>query len=687
MKNRNKIKEYFFDLKDISKRLWFVYFMIAIGGLALTLPSQARDLFQSFIFNFGKLNIYIFGFTSALFIWSVIIWSVSRSVLLLIPPPGHTYDQKKFFERNRFRNRPYLYWAKILPPLLSTMPYLITSLGFFYARLNGQEWETFLFIAIYLTLATLSYIIIHQLEKKRVKKCNLMRLQAFFYTHWLRKFKNLAPVYRRIYLMGVGFSALLLLLFMPGISREVSVFFGAPTIVIMGLTTATLALATLTYLDYRTRFPLLAITLFLSMFFSIFNNNHVIRTLPDTLIQQRPELTDYIEKWIREKSDNLAPRDSLPLIVVAAEGGGIRSLNWTAGVLKHLSDSLPEFYSHVLAISAVSGGSVGAAFYHTFQSDFSEAGEAQRDEEFLSLIEADYLSNVTAALMYPELVQVLLPFPVPFLDRARYLEEAWAHKYSTTTGSHSLDSAYLKFWQDNKLFTPRLFINSALTETGQKVIVSSVKLDSIFFPDVIDFHQETGKDVSMKVAVSVSARFPYVSPAATIRNREGKKSGNLVDGGYYENTGMGTAIQLLNAVTSVMDEMRKEGFSRPVKLMMIFIQNNDYSTNDPKNPNFLIDLIAPPKALLNTWGRQSVSVDETTKMLSKKLRYPIEYTKFELARKSERGEVILPLGWYISDTARQVFRRQIRNISRPFADSLGTDNYASYQTVKDFLPD
>ncbi|MEK6477101.1 hypothetical protein WJR50_06190 [Catalinimonas sp. 4WD22] len=639
-----------------------------MGGLAFTLPSQARDLFQSFIVK--KFVFYILGFSAALLIWSIIIWVVCRSTLLLLPPPAHNFDQRSKFDKGILRERPYFKLAKVLPPLLGAMPYLIAALGFYSARLDGHGFTVFCFILIYLILGIVTYIVIYQKEKSDFQYRSPKGIQLSYYTEKLRKLKFLPDLYRLPYLIGIGFSLLSLLLFLPWISTFTSVFLGAPTIVVMGLTTVTLILGTLNYLDYRNRYPLIAMVIIFSMLFSIFNNNHEVRTVPSPLVDKRPALAEYIEKWVKHKSIDSINRDSIPMIIVAAEGGGIRSLNWTAGVLKQLSDSIPAFYEHVFALSTVSGGSVGSIFYHTFQSDFSNSVEKKLDAKFDTLISADYLSNVTAALMYPELLQVILPFPIPFFDRVRYLEDSWAYKYEQKTGKNSMEDNFLSFWNNDSTYTPRLFVNSALTETGQKVILSSVKLDTIFFPDVIDFHLETGKDVTMKVAASISSRFPYVTPAGTIRNRCAYKSGNLVDGGYYENTGMGTAIQLFNAVTSVVkDSLKNNTEHKPVKLMLIFIQNNDYSENERKNPDFLIDLIAPPKALLNTWGRQSISVDKTTELLSTKLSYPITYTKFELANKSEKGKVVLPLGWYISDTAKKVFRKQISNITKPESDS------------------
>jgi hypothetical protein len=46
----------------------------------------------------------------------------------------------------------------------------------------------------------------------------------------------------------------------------------------------------------------------------------------------------------------------------------------------------------------------------------------------------------------------------------------------------------------------------------------------------------------------LSARFTYVSPAATVNDAQGNLWGRLVDGGYFENSGAATAAELIRSV-------------------------------------------------------------------------------------------------------------------------------------------
>jgi WD40 repeat protein len=55
-------------------------------------------------------------------------------------------------------------------------------------------------------------------------------------------------------------------------------------------------------------------------------------------------------------------------------------------------------------------------------------------------------------------------------------------------------------------------------------------------------------DIRLSTAVTMSARFPIVSPAGTVRDRAGRIVDRVVDGGYYENFGATTAQELADAL-------------------------------------------------------------------------------------------------------------------------------------------
>jgi hypothetical protein len=70
--------------------------------------------------------------------------------------------------------------------------------------------------------------------------------------------------------------------------------------------------------------------------------------------------------WRSQAAQNGASAtEPVPMIVVATAGGGLRAAYWTAVMLERIEARLggDTFRKHLFAISGVSGGSVGAAFY------------------------------------------------------------------------------------------------------------------------------------------------------------------------------------------------------------------------------------------------------------------------------------------------------------------------------------
>jgi hypothetical protein len=122
---------------------------------------------------------------------------------------------------------------------------------------------------------------------------------------------------------------------------------------------------------------------------------------------------------------------------------------------------------------------------------------------------------------------------------------------------------------------PLLFINTTDVDTGRRVIISPIAprtKDQRLFADAYDLHElmadEEGregrdpaqpgvvfpglqgdyyflrKDIRLSTAAGLSARFPIVSPSGNVRNKKRALVARLVDGGYFENFGAATALDL-----------------------------------------------------------------------------------------------------------------------------------------------
>jgi hypothetical protein len=155
------------------------------------------------------------------------------------------------------------------------------------------------------------------------------------------------------------------------------------------------------------------------------------------------------EQWHMLPSAQSPDREP-PCIIVAAEGDGIRAVLWPALVLGTLQDSSlerrkgqPDFASHVLAISGVSGGSVGAAVFAALCAEQRESGKLR--ERAATICGSDPRAPTLGALLYSDFVQRFLP--VAFLpDRAAAFEHSWERAWPNGSGSNRLEQQFSALW-------------------------------------------------------------------------------------------------------------------------------------------------------------------------------------------------------------------------------------------------
>jgi hypothetical protein len=377
----------------------------------------------------------------------------------------------------------------------------------------------------------------------------------------------------------LSFLLLLLFVFAPVMPAR---FLGTPALFVLAATSMLLfAGIVLTYAPLAAGYPgLLLPVLVAAALLSQCTDNHLIRTAQPapsglgTDVRKLPE--EHFQEWLgtvehREKSQvsdgaqsdtSTVPAASspYPVFIVAAAGGGIRAAYWTAAVLGAVTDQVKArpWRDHLYALSGVSGGSLGAAVHVVdLAADGGDRGYAQRARDMLG---QDHLSPVIAFMLYPDLVQRFIPYPIPALDRARALEESWETSARRSLGTSAFSDSFLALWRGHPYEVPALLLNSTRVETGQRAIVSNLKLSRDFLDsvDLLSLAPTAGEPVPgalkafeslrLSSAVHLSARFTYVSPAARAVRADGALWGRLVDGGYFENSGTATAADLIRAI-------------------------------------------------------------------------------------------------------------------------------------------
>jgi len=298
-----------------------------------------------------------------------------------------------------------------------------------------------------------------------------------------------------------------------------------------------------------------------------------LRAGPDT----RPELAAHFVEWQRRRAGDGA---DAPIIVVAAEGGGVRAAVWTAFALARLDDATcGAFGRRVYAISSVSGGSLGAAFYVAQRAEAPRAAanaasrpcglEGSRASlEALRFFRNDFISPVLGAYLFGDLMR---QFPVAnFLPGGRgpVLEATWENDWGDALrgarpGPNRFGAPFLDLYRADALHElPLLFLNATTVEDGKRAIAAPVRAAHV---DAFDLFHERLATAGLKLSTAVhnSARFPFVSPPAFIEQRAGdgepatlKPWGRLVDGGYFENAGAVTAREIVEQIAAAQGGRR-----------------------------------------------------------------------------------------------------------------------------------
>jgi hypothetical protein len=304
-----------------------------------------------------------------------------------------------------------------------------------------------------------------------------------------------------------------------------------------------------------------------------------------------------------EAQPDLAAHEHTPLFVVATEGGGIRAAYWTAAVLEKL-DALAQvrgidFRANLLAISSVSGGSVGTGAWvagvrhqlcNPMPEPFASQAAAVPEDIATRALSTDFLSPTIGMFFYPDFIQHFLFVPFQPLSRARGLEEGWQRAMAGVPGK-PLELTMREFYDPGCRKLPIMLFNSTDAQTGQRAIFSPLEVSKF-----VDVWQEPAHAStlyqSMAELMHHSARFPVISPAGSvIEVTEGDSSWlsqlyprpliRLVDGGYHDNSGVITALDLVRKLRDLPAEAGLEKDSplakvarRPV--VLIVLTGEDY---------------------------------------------------------------------------------------------------------------
>ena len=721
------------DIYHQLKPCRFSFIIAVLGGLVFLWADQGTEVLRALAERHSTMNEQLTAATGAtrlmafavgMLAWCLASWYTAR-VLLYFDFPG---AQKGYLEQTGGWLAFHGWLARNVPRILGAAPMWIVGVSLLLARKTYQYgppkflrflglvsiasgfalWAIFYFRRWFLS-SRLSPAF--AAEDKSV---------AFFSTY--QKFSSLSETKQSQWVLTIAglLSILLLVLFTVNpvhfagdLGTGAVLAFAAASWIFWG--------SALVYIAGQYRIPLLTLIVIWVALCSLGNDNHDIRTVSRGEGHSRLKVEQALRAWhdhIRA-DPKYATRSKHPLFIVTAEGGGIRAAYWTAAVLGSIQDAEPGFADHVFAISSVSGGSVGAAVFDALIADGSAQGHfAKQSEEMLG---QDFLSPAIAAMLYPDFAQRFLPWPCTFLDRGHWMEESWERAWRDTTSKNKHANNYFadpfsSLWKHEK-YVPALFLNATAVENGNRVIASNMLIETgaeseeqFLGAEDLDEKIKPAPDVPLSTAAHLSARFTYVSPAARFHS----DGTHAVDGGYFENSGATTALDILRQINTVINADPEFADVTPRIIMIsnspIGVAFGNRDTKDlakgtdktiereashHKPGSFLEDGLAPVYALLNTRDARGVyaqrAIGHAQETFYRERKVALDPHKqvyfFSLAQTT----VPLPLGWMLSNRAAEAIQLELYDSKSapsgppvPILDEFG-NSVTSNKVVRDAI--
>src|SRR5260221_1621728 len=271
---------------------------------------------------------------------------------------------------------------------------------------------------------------------------------------------------------AIGAAAILFLVFVLELQAAAPAI-GTAAILILAATGWIAAGSVLDIFGMRKGVPAFTGLFVLAILFSPLNDNHAVRTLAEPQPEARADLPAMLREWMKQQPPQ-AP--NYPIYLVNAEGGGIRAAWWTASVLGEIQGSLPRFGTQLFSMSGVSGGSLGTSVFAALLAEQRAGNAVIAKQAGQKILGEDFLSPVVAAMLYPDLVQRLLPFPVPQFDRALALEEAWERAWRKHMPARDRFAEPLEKLREGAGRAPPPDLNATWVETGKRIVASQAAL-------------------------------------------------------------------------------------------------------------------------------------------------------------------------------------------------------------------
>ena len=407
---------------------------------------------------------------------------------------------------------------------------------------------------------------------------------------------------------------------------------------------------------------------------SEFKNPYQILQKRATLESDSRQLTGDDSEWVP--------------VVICAEGGGIHAGAWTAHVLASLETLVEnetggkvKFSEQIVCCSGVSGGAYGLMYWaDNYQPTNGEIGGIPQGTDVYRQTRGramrSSLNYAIRGTLYNDLIYKLVDTEKNlglFWDRGRMLERAWQRDFPADGGENPMLSDWAR--DAEKGHRPVMLFNSTSVQTGKPVVFGTSLISNPESDDPdhkYDWHYQQhwrDRDVPVVSAVRCSSSFPYVTPAVRPKGVD-ENVMHLVDGGYFDNTGVVAMTRWLESALGLdmLDAARRAHKLPPLnrfpfdpnsvkhkglkKIIVIKILEDpmyltkEGSSLEEAGSGILFDAAAPVKTMLSVWekGHRTYANGALYNLVKRAGREDIEIIEIEFVypRASK------PLSWHLS---------------------------------------
>lgn len=419
---------------------------------------------------------------------------------------------------------------------------------------------------------------------------------------------------------------------------------------------------------------------------------------------------------------------AVPLLMVAAEGGGIRAATWTVDVLRQLPQDGACASAATFLSSGASGGSIGLAAFRQTDNAFSPAtmstgpfgGPDALAADMAGLLAGDLVASVTGIRVpTPEPLAGLGFGPWAWHDRTALQELSWE------SAAEQLAQPYNSTFQSP---TGYVLLNSTDSVSNCKVVISQLDLtpgtpitdeprcngtgaELANLLDLEDYIGDCVYSMNWSSAAELSARFPFVSPPARLSNETMPGCNDftdmqLVDGGLTDNSALGTISDVAPQLVDHIIELNAVADGSPARPfivpLVIFMSNEPGFDVDAVERTTQPDIVVPLSAIQAAPGGQITPAAWLTRVSDEfaSVCPPTPAGAIDrcsdavasirgsvgegavIAAPSTSPAVSVPLGWSMSDFTRSQLRREAEVQSSCGLGVLSHD-LSAYETLND----